>query len=141
MNRRSVIALFAGSALSPLAARSAAAQDARPTVSVREAHERAGKREAVLVDIRTPEEWRDTGVPDGAIRLDMTSPAFEARLAALRAENPGKPIILICRTANRSRRVQEALLARGWRDIIDTRGGLLGDGRNKGWLDEGLPVR
>ncbi len=134
MNRRSLLAFLA------LASLPAFAQESRPLISPRDAHERAKAGQLVLVDIRTPEEWRDTGVPEGAIRLDLTNPAFEARLAALRAENPGKPIALVCRTASRSRRAQEALLARGWRDVLDVSGGVLGDGRNKGWLDEGLPV-
>ncbi len=112
----------------------------RAVLSVREAHERARAGAILLVDIRTPEEWADTGVAEGARRLDMTHPAFEARLAALRAENPGKPIALICRTASRSRRVQQALGARGWRDVLDVRGGMLGDGVSRGWLDEGLPL-
>lgn len=136
MNRRTLLA-----SLLLTAAPALAQQAERPTMSVREAHEAARSGKVVLVDIRTPEEWRDTGVPEGAIRLDMTHPAFEARLAALRAEHAGKPIALICRTANRTRRVQETLTQRGWRDIVDVRGGLLGDGRNRGWLDEGLPVR
>ncbi|MGL4440995.1 MAG: rhodanese-like domain-containing protein [Bosea sp. (in: a-proteobacteria)] len=112
----------------------------RATMSVREAHERATAKSVILVDIRRPDEWADTGVAEGAIKLDMTSPVFEARLASLRAENPGKPIAIICRTANRTRHVQEVLGKRGWTNIIDVRGGMLGDGRNKGWLDEGLPV-
>jgi rhodanese-related sulfurtransferase len=112
----------------------------RPTLSVREAHERAKAGRAILVDIRTPEEWRDTGVAEGAVRLDMLHPAFEARLAALRAENPGRPIALICRTGSRTRRLQEMLTARGWQSLVDVRGGMLGDGANKGWLDEGLPL-
>jgi rhodanese-related sulfurtransferase len=109
-------------------------------MTVREAHQRTLAKEVILVDIRRPEEWADTGVAEGAIRLDMTSPVFEARLAGLRAENPGKPIALICRTANRTRHVQEVLGRRGWTGIIDVRGGMLGDGISKGWLDEGLPL-
>ncbi len=112
----------------------------RATMSVREAHARTKAKDVVLVDVRTPEEWKDTGVAEGAIRLDMTSPVFEARLATLRSENPGKPIAIICRTATRTRRLQDILTQRGWTGIVDVRGGMLGDGRNKGWLDEGLPV-
>jgi rhodanese-related sulfurtransferase len=125
-----------------LAAGPASAQTLPPrtTMSVREAHARSRAKEVILVDIRRPEEWADTGVAEGAIKLDMTSPVFEARLAGLRAENPGKPIAIICRTASRTRHVQEVLGKRGWTGIVDVRGGMLGDGRNKGWLDEGLPV-
>ncbi len=139
MNRRDILCLLATSA--PLGlAMPALAQTALPSVSVREAHARQKAGQSILVDIRRPEEWEDTGVPEGAIKLDMTSPAFEARLAALRAENPGKQIDLICRTANRTRDVQQALMRRGWRDIVNVRGGLLGNPGNPGWLDEKLPV-
>jgi len=76
MNRR----LFLACALAfptPVLAQSA---EQRATMSVSEAHQRTAAKEAILIDIRTPEEWKDTGVAEGAIRLDMTSPAFEARL-------------------------------------------------------------
>ena len=137
MKRRTFLTAFLAL---PLPAFSQTAPE-RATMSVREAYDRTRAKDVLLVDIRTPEEWKDTGVAEGAIRLDMTSPVFEARLASLRAENPGKPIAIICRTANRTRRLQDMLTQRGWINIIDVRGGMLGDGRNKGWLDEGLPVK
>jgi rhodanese-related sulfurtransferase len=118
----------------------AAAQTPLPSLSVREAHEAQKAGKLVLVDIRTPEEWADTGVPQGAIRLDMEASAFEVRLAALRLEHPGKPIALICRTANRTGTLQKKLAARGWRELVNVRGGLLGNPGDKGWLAEGLPV-
>lgn len=111
------------------------------SLSVREAHEATKAGKVVLVDIRRPDEWADTGVPEGAIRLDMTSSAFEARLASLKAENPGKPIALICRTANRTRTVLQQLTERGWQGLVNVRGGMLGDGREAGWLAEKLPLQ
>jgi rhodanese-related sulfurtransferase len=139
MLRRVVLASLALALATPLFVQAAVAQE-RATMSVREAHERTRSKGVILVDIRRPEEWADTGIAEGAIRLDMTSPAFEARLASLRAENPGKPIALICRTANRSRHLQDVLTRRGWTGLVDVRGGMLGDGRNTGWLTEGLPL-
>lgn len=118
----------------------APAQSPLPSFSVREAHAGARAGTLVLVDIRTPEEWIDTGVPDGAVRLDMTGSAFEVRLAALKLDHPGKPIALICRTGNRSAEVQKKLEARGWRELVNVRGGLLGNPGDKGWLAENLPV-
>lgn len=120
-------------------ARPAQAQPA--TLSVREAHERTTAASILLVDIRTPEEWADTGIPQGAIPLDMTASIFEARLAGLRLDHPGKPIAFICRTGNRSRELRAKLAARGWRDLIDVRGGLLGSPGEPGWLAEKLPVK
>jgi len=135
MHRRAVL-LLALAAMPALAQ----ATPEQAFVSVRGAHARFKAGQIILVDIRRPDEWADTGVAEGAIRLDMTSPVFEARLAGLRADNPGKPIALICRTATRTRHVLETLGRRGWSNLIDVRGGMLGDGRNKGWLDEGLPL-
>lgn len=137
MNRRALL-LFA--ALCSLPA-DAEAQTPLPALSVREAHQAAKAGKLVLIDIRTPEEWADTGVPEGAIRLDMTGSAFEVRLAALKLDHPGKPIALICRTGNRSSEMQRKLAARGWKELIDVRGGLLGNPKDKGWLAEGLPVK
>lgn len=111
------------------------------SLSVREAHEATKAGKVVLVDIRRPDEWADTGVAEGAVRLDMTSGAFEAKLATLKAENPGKPIALICRTANRTRTVLQQLTARGWQGLVNVRGGMLGDGREAGWLAEKLPLQ
>lgn len=137
MNRRAFLLL---AALCPLPA-GAEAQAPLPSLSAREAHEAAKAGKLVLVDIRTPEEWADTGVPEGAIKLDMTSSAFEVRLAALKLDHPGKPIALICRTGNRSSTLQKTLAGRGWKELVDVRGGLLGNPKDKGWLAEGLPVK
>ena len=136
MNRRALLLL---AALCPLSVR-AEAQTPLPSLSVREAHEAAKAGKLVLVDIRTPEEWADTGVPEGAIKLDMTGSAFEVRLAALKLDHPGKPIALICRTGSRSSTMQKTLAGRGWANLVDVRGGLLGNPKDKGWLAEGLPV-
>lgn len=137
MNRR---LLLVAMALGPILTAAPAPAQQLPSISVREAHEQAKAGRITLIDIRTPEEWRDTGVPEGAIRLDMTSPTFVARLAGLRAENPNRPIALICRTSSRTRYVQEELTRRGWRGIVNVSGGILGDGRHRGWLAENLPV-
>jgi rhodanese-related sulfurtransferase len=136
MRRRTVILGI----LATLALGRAQAQQVLPSLTVREAHDGVKAGKIVLVDIRTPEEWADTGVPQGAVRLDMTGSAFEVRLAALRLENPGKPIALICRTGSRTSTLQRKLAGRGWRDLVDVRGGMLGTPKDKGWLAEKLPV-
>ena len=136
MNRRAFLALAALAAL-PASVR---AQAPSSSLSVREAHDAVQAGRLVLVDIRTPEEWADTGVPEGAIKLDMTGSAFEVRLAALKLDHPGKPIALICRTGSRSSTMQKTLAGRGWANLVDVRGGLLGNPKDKGWLAEGLPV-
>ncbi len=113
------------------------AASAQSTFSAREAHDSSKVGRLLLVDIRTQAEWADTGVPQGAIRLDAESAGFEVRLAGLRLDNPGKRIALIDRTGGLGASVRQKLATRGWRDLAVVRGGMLGDG---GWLAEGLPV-
>ncbi|MFA6965526.1 rhodanese-like domain-containing protein [Bosea sp. (in: a-proteobacteria)] len=107
------------------------------SLSAREAHDAAQAGTLVLLDIRTPEEWRDTGLPKGAIALDAETPGFEVRLAGLRLDHRGKRIALIDRSGGLSSSLRDKLAGRGWREIVAVRGGMLGPG---GWLAEGLPV-
>lgn len=106
-------------------------------ITPREAFEGAKAGTLTLMDIRSPTEWADTGVPQGAIRLDAETAGFEVRLAGLRLDNPGKRIALIDRTGGLSASVRQKLAGRGWRDLVAVRGGMLGQ---DGWLAEKLPV-
>ncbi|MDX3808312.1 rhodanese-like domain-containing protein [Bosea thiooxidans] len=110
---------------------------ALPPLSVREAYEAAQAKRIVLVDIRSAGEWADTGLPQGAVPLDVDATAFEVRLAGLRLDNPGKRIVLIDRTGAQAMATVQKLAGRGWRDLVPVRGGVLGPG---GWLAEKLPV-
>ena len=108
-----------------------------PSLSAREAHDAVQAGRIALIDIRTVEEWRDTGLPQGAIALDAETPGFEVRLAGLRLDHPGKRIALIDPSGALSAATRTKLAGRGWRDIVAVRGGMLGPG---GWLAERLPV-
>lgn len=127
--------LLAGIVLSTVAL----AQGALPSVSVQEAHQQASAGKMVIVDIRTPQEWAETGVAAGAVRLDMTEKDFPSRLAALKKQAGDKAVGLICRTANRSSYVQDALAKYGMR-LVNIRGGMVGGRGETGWIAAGLPV-
>ncbi|SDF86115.1 rhodanese-like domain-containing protein [Bosea robiniae] len=107
------------------------------TLSPREAHDAAQAKRILLIDIRNAQEWADTGLPQGALALDVDAPAFEVRIAGLRLDNPSKRIVLIDRTGAQAVAVAQKLAGRGWRDLAGVRGGMLGPG---GWLAEKLPV-
>lgn len=107
------------------------------SLSVREAYEAARSGEIILVDIRSAAEWADTGLPQGAVPLDVDATAFDVRLAGLRLDHPGKRIVLIDRTGAQAIAVAQKLAGRGWRELAGVRGGILGPG---GWLAEKLPV-
>jgi rhodanese-related sulfurtransferase len=132
MKRRTV--LIGVAAIASGAARS---QTPVSSLAAREVHDGVKAGKLILVDIRAPEEWADTGVPRGALRFDAEASGFEVRLAGLRVDFPGKRIVLIARSGGAAVSVQQKLAARGWRELSVVRGGVLGAG---GWLAEKLPV-
>jgi rhodanese-related sulfurtransferase len=100
------------------------------------------EKKAILIDIRTPEEWKETGVAEGAHKLDMNDPMFTAKLSKLMDGDRTKPVALICRTANRTRTVQAALMQQGgYTRVINVEGGMIGNSADKGWIAHGLPVK
>lgn len=123
----------------------AAAQTSTPTyplnISPLEAAKLQAEKKITLIDIRRPEEWRETGVAENAELLDMTDPMFAAKLSKLTGGDRTKPLMLICRTANRTRTVQQALIQNGYSAVINVEGGMTGNSADKGWIAHGLPVR
>lgn len=95
----------------------------------------------VLIDIRTPAEWADTGVPDAAEALDMRDPDFLTKLQAITAAAPSRPVALICATGGRSAFVVSELEKRGYSGLLDVSEGMFGSNAGPGWLARDLPVR
>jgi rhodanese-related sulfurtransferase len=102
----------------------------------------AGK--LTLIDIRTPPEWRQTGVAKGAKRLDMLhpggAPGFVADLLKQVNGDRNAPIGLICRTGNRTSQVARYLEAQGFTQIYNIKEGMVGSAAGPGWMKRGLPV-
>ena len=84
----------------------------------------------VVLDIRTPEEFRDGHLP-GARNLDFFAPDFRQQLEALAREDV--PILLYCRSGNRSGQAMRLLRQWGRDDVLH-----LADGF-RSWRAAGLP--
>ncbi len=110
------------------------------TMTPPEAHMAAVAGDIILVDIRTPPEWAETGIGEGAIALDMTQKDFVDSLVKLRKTFPEKPIAVICRTGNRSGYVFDALNKQGFPGLVDVSEGMAGGRNGKGWIPRGLPT-
>lgn len=109
-------------------------------MGVAEAHEAANAGDIVLVDIRRPEEWRETGVGQGAHPLDMRRADFETELALLSGGDRDRPVALICARGVRSARMARRMAAAGFTRVIDVPEGMLGSSAGPGWLAAGLPT-
>lgn len=78
---------------------------------------------ALIVDIRSPEEWRDTGVIDGA-RL-VTFKDADGFLKAVGKDLTGtRPLVLVCRSGNRTSMAASALAGKISNPIISVNGGM-----------------
>lgn len=115
-----------------------------PSLSAPEAYEQARNGSITLIDIRTPSEWRQTGVAEGARRIDMRDPRnpddFADRVLAAVNGDKNAPIALICRTGNRTTYMQNALIDRGFTRVFNVKEGMAGSGAGPGWVKRGLPV-
>jgi rhodanese-related sulfurtransferase len=132
-----LVGLLAGTAV---AASSQSAPQATSSLSAPEAMDKLQAKEVTLVDIRTPREWRQTGVASGALRLDMTSKSFLQDLLAAVDGDRNAPIVLICRTGNRTGYVMGELQKRGFTNVSHIAEGMAGSAAGPGWLKRGLPV-
>lgn len=86
-------------------------------------------RDAVLLDVRESYEWEAGHAPD-AVHAPLSALAAGA---ALPERVAGRPLVVVCRSGNRSRQAAELLAARG-ADAVDVIGGM------RDWARRGLPV-
>ncbi len=85
--------------------------------------------DVAVVDIRTPAEWRETGVLEGAHLLTFfdergghDARAFVDRLR--REVDPSQPLVLVCRSGNRTTHVQNFLRQIGYDRVTHVDGGM-----------------
>ncbi len=92
-----------------------------------------------IYDIRTAEEWKETGVVSPSIKLTLFDANGRQNPAFLNTftEEIGKdePVILICRTGNRTSMLAEFLVAKmGYSKVYNVEDGIVK------WLEAGNPV-
>lgn len=111
-------------------------------LSVHDAYELAKQGKILLIDIRRPEEWRETGVGEGAKPLTMHQPLprFIAGIRALSHKAGGVPVALICASGQRTSRMQYFLAGHGI-NVMDVNAGMKGGWFTRGWIANGLPVQ
>ena len=97
--------------------------------------------EMILLDIRTPQEWKQTGIASVAIPLTMHSKEFLAGFKKVVENNPGKKIGIICATGGRTQWLQAELAKRGLAPVIDVSEGMMGNKKGPGWIARGMEIK
>jgi len=148
ISRRSTVFALVGLLLAGAAVATAVAVAPEPTpsdatIAPAEAHEIVQSGALTLVDIRTPREWAETGIPKGAETADfnaLSDAAFIARIDRILEGERERPVALICARGGRSSRAWALLREAGFTRVQDVHEGMLGNGSGPGWLARGLPV-
>ena len=123
----------------------AAAQEAGGTViTAEQARRLAASGEIVLIDVRSPQEWRQTGVPVGAELVTIHQRngliGFLDAMGEALGDDRSRPIALICARGNRSSVASSALARAGYTEVYNIREGMFGSPDGPGWLARGLPT-
>ena len=101
------------------------------------------KGELLVIDVRTPAEWRQTGIPIGASTIDISMGSQEFVADVLRAAGGDRTraLAVICRSGHRSTMAKALLDDNGFTHVYNIKEGVLGGGNGPGWKARSLPMR
>jgi rhodanese-related sulfurtransferase len=94
-----------------------------------EVRQRLSAGTITLIDVREPDEFAAGHVP-GAVNMPMST--FNP--AAMPASTPDKPVVVMCRSGNRSSQVEAFLANNGRADVRNFKGSMIE------WTAKGAPV-
>lgn len=97
--------------------------------------------EALLIDIRGPDEWAQSGIAETAIPISVHEPGFVEKLNEAMGGDTSRATMLICATGGRTSAVVRQLRQMGYDGIIDVPEGMFGNAYGPGWVGAGLPVK
>ncbi len=140
ISRRTVVAGFLVAGVG-LGAVSSLALAGNPVMTAPQALKEAKEKKLVLIDVRHPMEWKETGIGVDAVPISMHQGGFLAKLDKAIGGDKNKKIAIICATGSRSAYIQKELLKRGYSNVVSVAEGMVGGPNGKGWIPRGLPIK
>ncbi len=114
-------------------------------LTVQDAHRLSSQGEILLIDIRSVQEWEQTGIAPQAVTISMHQKGglyqLEKQLIKLLNGDKSRPIALICAGGVRSEKVQRYLKKQGFSQVSDVPEGMIGGWFTEGWIEQGLPIK
>lgn len=92
------------------------------------ARERADSTDVQVIDVREPDEWAG-GHLSGATLIPLGE--LSNRLGEL---DPARPVVVVCRSGNRSGKATDFLIKSGFKDVKNLTGGMIA------WTEAGFPA-
>ncbi|MEP3525846.1 MAG: rhodanese-like domain-containing protein [Hyphomicrobiales bacterium] len=110
-------------------------------MSVTKANQQSKSGNLLLVDIRRPSEWKQTGVAKNAAKISMHQKGFLDHIARHTKGNKTAPVALICAHGIRSTHMIRILEKNGYSNVYNVKEGMLGSKEGPGWIAKGLPLQ
>lgn len=144
VSRRPLHAVFWGILVALLAGGAMAAEPLPPQIAPAEALALSRDNRLTIVDVRSPAEWRETGIAPGARTVTIHNPdgpdGFIAEMLKAVDGDRTRPVAMICHSGTRSLRAQKILAAAGFTSVTDISAGMVGKRGEPGWIGQGLPT-
>ena len=119
-------------------------KDSNSTLSAPDAYAMVQSGKLTLIDVQRPDEWKNTGIAQGALHIDMSSTQGEAgfiRQVSNKVQGDQRAsIALISQAGNRSENARQTLHAAGFTHVYNIKEGMRGSSAGPGWIARGLPV-
>lgn len=98
-------------------------------VDVAAARAMVSAKDVVILDVRTPEEFRE-GHLSGATLANINDPSFDSRIATIAKD---RKVLVYCAAGGRSARASKIMSEKGWKKVTNMKGGF------SAWSAAGYP--
>jgi len=103
-------------------------------ISVHEAFERSEAGSLIIIDVREPSEWNETGRPKGSRGASLRRRDFEEEVLTQVVGDRKRPLALTCRSGARAAQATKRLHLVGFSELLVIEGGFIA------WQKASLPI-
>lgn len=114
-------------------------------LTLQEAHSLYMNKNLTIIDVRTINEWKMTGIIPTSILINMHDDKYQERngfvteITKILLEYQDKNVAFICASGARSKIITDYLINKGYKNIYHIPDGIMGK-QNDGWLFNGYPL-
>ena len=100
----------------------------------------------IVIDVRNKEEWKETGIIQNSILIQMLSSGrtirkeYISELLTTLGEDKDINVAIICHSGGRSSATVSMLQDKGYNNIFNISEGMVGNGSTTGWVNRNLPI-
>ena len=104
------------------------------------------KNGLIIIDVRSKEEWKETGIIPNSILIQMLSSGrtirkeYISELLTTLGEDKDVNVAIICHSGGRSSATVSMLQDKGFNNIFNISEGMVGNGSTTGWVNRNLPI-